>query len=138
MGNKEVKKVVLNKERLMSSLQNKDLSLRSLDGDPNFKYSTKTIGRALNSGLISVTVMDELAKYLSVSSEYLSGINPLSLNIYKFNILTNNHPMSRSVICTNEIEANAIIHNELTKTLMIECFTIKLIDILPIINGTII
>jgi lambda repressor-like predicted transcriptional regulator len=78
MSNKTINKMPLNKERLLSILKEKGISLRSLDRDPNLDACEKTIRRALTSGAISPTILNSIANYLGVDPNYLSGCDEYS------------------------------------------------------------
>ena len=139
MANKEINKVPLDEGNLLSILQSNHVTLRLLGRDPEFKYSTKTVERAIASGLISPTVLTELASYLKVSTDFLSGVQDLQLRIWRFGVhVLTEYQVWSSVISTNETDAYKVLHDDLLKRFHEEDIYIVLKDILPITNGTII
>ena len=139
MANQIQLKVTLNKEKLVSILKAKDLTVRGLGRDPDFKYSNKTIERAMRLGVISPTVLTKLATYLNVSIEYLSDGTCLVTEIYRYKIYTGGDEfMFHSVISTNESNARKVIREYMFTLFDEECIYIELRDILPIMPGTII
>jgi lambda repressor-like predicted transcriptional regulator len=68
MGNKLVRRININKDRVMSLLKLKGVSLRGLSRDPTFTWSEKTIRRAFQDGA-SLGLISDLAIYLNTTVE---------------------------------------------------------------------
>ena len=139
MANKEVEKVVLNKENLINTLDIRKISLRMMGRDPMFNGSTKTINRAIESGVISISMMTELARYLNVSTDFLSGVKTPLLQIYCYRVDSGgDNIIFHSVVSTNEIDAFEAILKYMTTLFDEDDLHIELQGNLPIEEGTII
>lgn len=73
MANKKLKKVPLDKECLMESLQLRNSSIRKLGADYVFGWSSKSVERGIKDGEVSPELMEALGRYLDVDTDYLSG-----------------------------------------------------------------
>lgn len=55
----------LNKDKVLKLLESKNLSLRKLDKDCSFNWSSKSISRGFKTGA-SISLVKDLAEYLNV------------------------------------------------------------------------
>lgn len=73
MRNKKIKKVPLDRACLMEALQLRNISIRRLEKDSAFGWSSKSVERGIKDGEVSPELMDALGRYLDVDTDYLSG-----------------------------------------------------------------
>ncbi|MBI9050398.1 MAG: hypothetical protein JEZ00_13335 [Anaerolineaceae bacterium] len=73
MANKKLRKITLDRECLLESLQLRNISIRRLGKDYDFGWSSKSVERGIKDGEVSPELMDALGKYLDVDTDYLSG-----------------------------------------------------------------
>lgn len=75
MGNKSARKVPINKKRFMEVLRLRNCSIRKLgNAYEEIERTEKTIRRCLDKGEMSPDLLDKIAKYLDVNTDYLSGV----------------------------------------------------------------
>lgn len=73
MSNQTINKLPVDKQRFIEILKLKGLSIRKLGNIDAIRRTEKTIRRYLDEGVISADLLNTIAKYLDVSSDYLSG-----------------------------------------------------------------
>lgn len=74
MGNKKTSKVQVNKKLFMEVLKLRNCSIRKLgDAYDEIQRTEKTIRRCLDEGEMPSDLLDNIAKYLDVHPDYLSG-----------------------------------------------------------------
>lgn len=73
MANKKMKKVPLDKDCLIETLNLRNTSVRKLGKDYNFGWSSKSIERGLKDGEVTVELLDALGRNLDIEPDYLSG-----------------------------------------------------------------
>lgn len=74
MANKATQKVPVNKKHFLEVLQLKNCSIRKLgEAYEQIKRTEKTIRRCLNEGEMPPDLLNNIAKYLDVHPDYLSG-----------------------------------------------------------------
>lgn len=75
MGNKATKKVKINRDRFMEVLKERKCSIRKLGGAySEVQRTEKTIRRYLRDGEMPPDLLDNIARYLNVHPDYLSGV----------------------------------------------------------------
>lgn len=77
MANRETNKIKINPDRFIEVLKLRKSSIRKLDDPRNEKgigRTEKTIRRCLKSGKMPPELLDNIAKYLNVHPDFLSGI----------------------------------------------------------------
>lgn len=75
MGNKAIFKIPVNKKRFMEVLKYRKTSIRKLGEAYNeIGRTEKTIRVCLDSGEMSPDLLDNIAKYLNIHPDYISGI----------------------------------------------------------------
>lgn len=75
MGNKKTSKVPVNKECFLEVLKLKNCSIRKLgEAYKEIQRTEKTIRRCLDEGEMPPDLLDNIAKYLNVHPDYLSGV----------------------------------------------------------------
>lgn len=75
MSNQKTKKVPVNKHRFMEVLKHRNCSIRKLgNAYDEIQRTEKTIRRCLDKGAMTPDLLDNIAKYLDVHPDYLSGI----------------------------------------------------------------
>ena len=75
MGNKKTSKVPVNKELFLEVLKLRNCSIRKLgEAYEEIQRTEKTIRRCLDEGEIPSDLLDNIAKYLDVHPDYLSGV----------------------------------------------------------------
>lgn len=75
MGNKKTSKVPVNKELFMEVLKLRNCSIRKLgEAYEEIQRTEKTIRRCLDEGEMPSDLLDNIAKYLDVHPDYLSGV----------------------------------------------------------------
>jgi len=75
MGNRAIKKVPVNKERFIQVVKSKNSSIRKLgDAHEQIDRTEKTIRRHLDNGEMPYDLLNNIAEYLKVHPDYLSGI----------------------------------------------------------------
>lgn len=77
MANRETKKIKINRDRFMEVLKLRKSSIRQLDDPRNEKgigRTEKTIRRCLKSGQMPPELLNNIARYLNIHPDYLSGV----------------------------------------------------------------
>lgn len=75
MGNKKTSKVPVNKELFLEVLKLRNCSIRKLgEAYEEIQRTEKTIRRCLDEGEMPSDLLDNIAKYLDVHPDYLSGV----------------------------------------------------------------
>lgn len=75
MGNKATAKVKINRDRFMEVLKEKKCSIRKLgEAYSEVQRTEKTIRRYLHDGEMPPDLLDNIARYLNVHPDYLSGV----------------------------------------------------------------
>ena len=75
MGNKATAKVKINRDRFMEVLKEKKCSIRKLgEAYSEVQRTKKTIRRYLHDGEMPPDLLDNIARYLNVHPDYLSGV----------------------------------------------------------------
>lgn len=75
MGNKATAKVKINRDRFMDVLKEKKCSIRKLgEAYSEVQRTEKTIRRCLHDGEMPPDLLDNIARYLDVHPDYLSGV----------------------------------------------------------------
>lgn len=75
MTNKKTKKIPVNKQRFMEVLKLRNCSIRKLgEAYEKIQRTEKTIRRCLDEGDMPPDLLDNIAKYLDVHPDYLSGV----------------------------------------------------------------
>lgn len=75
MGNKKTSKIPVNKERFLEVLKQRNCSIRKLgEAYKEIQRTEKTIRRCLDEGEMPPDLLDNIAKYLNVHPDYLSGV----------------------------------------------------------------
>ena len=75
MGNKKTSKVPVNKELFLEVLRLRNCSIRKLgEAYEEIQRTEKTIRRCLDEGEMPSDLLDNIAKYLDVHPDYLSGV----------------------------------------------------------------
>lgn len=75
MGNKATTKVKINRDRFMEVLKERKCSIRKLgEAYSEVQRTEKTIRRCLHDGEMPPDLLDNIARYLNVHPDYLSGV----------------------------------------------------------------
>lgn len=130
MGNKSVKKVPVNKKHFMKVLNSKNYSIRKIGKAYEIiERSERTIRRYLDQGEMPIDLLNNIAKYLNVTPEYLSGFyddkaerirDPYLRDMYKSHIKPENYPYilkEKSDIEYNDYFKSILIMNDISMDL---------------------
>lgn len=75
MSNQKTKKVPVNKQRFIEVLKLRNCSIRKLgNAYDEIQRTEKTIRRCLDEGAMTPDLLDNIAKYLNIHPDYLSGV----------------------------------------------------------------
>lgn len=81
MANRETKKVTINRDRFIEVLKEKHTSIRELGrAYEEIDRTEKTIRNCLNHGKMPEELLDNIARYLKVHPDYLSGVEDEKAN----------------------------------------------------------
>lgn len=127
MANQKTKKVPVNKQRFMEVLKLRNCSIRKLgDAYDKIQRTEKTIRRCLDEGAMPPDLLDNIAKYLDVHPDYLSGVYDLKADriedsylrfLFRSSIKPQKYPYllkARSDIDYNSYFENILIMNNIT------------------------
>jgi hypothetical protein len=127
MANQKTKKVLVNKQRFMEVLKLRNCSIRKLgDAYDEIQRTEKTIRRCLDEGAMPPDLLDNIAKYLDVHPNYLSGVYDLKADriedsylrfLFRSSIKPEKYPYllkARSDIDYNSYFQNILTMNNIT------------------------
>lgn len=127
MANQKTKKVLVNKQRFMEVLKLRNCSIRKLgNAYDEIQRTEKTIRRCLDEGAMPPDLLDNIAKYLDVHPDYLSGVYDLKADriedsylrfLFRSSIKPEKYPYllkARSDIDYNSYFENILTMNNIT------------------------